>query len=75
MRGQFLSLREKDYIDAAKAAGAGDLRIIFRHMLPNSLGPIIVFATFTIGIAILPRGRSLVPRVRNPSLRRPRSGC
>ena len=47
--------------------GAGDLRIIFRHMLPNSLGPIIVFATLQIGIAILPRGRSLVPRVRNPA--------
>jgi ABC-type dipeptide/oligopeptide/nickel transport system permease subunit len=53
VRGQFLSLREKDYIDAARAAGAGDLRIMFRHMLPNCLGPIIVFATLTIGLAIL----------------------
>jgi ABC-type dipeptide/oligopeptide/nickel transport system permease subunit len=53
VRGQFLSLREKEYVDAAKAAGAGDLRIIFRHMLPNSLGPIVVFATLTVGGAIL----------------------
>ena len=53
MRGQFLSLREKEYIDAAKAAGAGDLRIMFRHMLPNSMGPIVVFATLTFGGAIL----------------------
>jgi peptide/nickel transport system permease protein len=53
VRGQFLSLREKEYIDAAKAAGAGDLRIMLRHMLPNSVGPIAVFATLTLGVAIL----------------------
>src|SRR4026208_1847901 len=53
VRGQFLSLREKEYIDAAKAAGSGDLRIMFRHMLPNALGPIVVFATLTLGGAIL----------------------
>jgi len=53
VRGQFLSLREKEYIDAAKAAGAGDFRIMARHMLPNSLGPIIVFGTLTLGIAII----------------------
>ena len=52
VRGQFLSLREKEYVDAAKAAGAGDLRIMFRHMLPNSVGPIVVFATLTLGVAI-----------------------
>jgi peptide/nickel transport system permease protein len=53
VRAQFLSLREKDYIEAAKAAGAGDLRIMFRHMLPNSIGPIAVFATLTLGGVIL----------------------
>ena len=53
VRGQFLSLREKEYIDAAKAAGSGDLRIMLRHMLPNCLGPIVVFATLTLGGAIL----------------------
>ena len=53
VRGQFLSLREKEYVDAAKAAGAGDLRIMFRHMLPNSMGPIIVSGTLTLGLAII----------------------
>jgi ABC-type dipeptide/oligopeptide/nickel transport system permease subunit len=53
VRGSFLSLREKEYIEAAKAAGAGDLRIMLRHMLPNTVGPIVVSATLTIGTAIL----------------------
>lgn len=53
VRGVFLSLREKEYVEAARAAGAGDLRIMFRHMLPNSIGPIIVNATLTVGVAIL----------------------
>ena len=53
VRGQFLSLREKEYVDAAKAAGAGDMRIMFRHMLPNSMGPIIVSGTLTLGLAII----------------------
>jgi ABC-type dipeptide/oligopeptide/nickel transport system permease subunit len=53
VRGIFLSLREKEYVEAAKAAGAGDLRIMFRHMLPNTLGPIIVNGTLAIGTAIV----------------------
>lgn len=53
IRGNFLSLREKEYVEAAKASGASDMRIIFRHMLPNSLGPIIVNATLVIATAIL----------------------
>ncbi len=53
IRGSFLSLREKEYVEAAKAAGAGDFRIMFRHMLPNSLGPIVVNGTLTVGTAIL----------------------
>ena len=53
VRGSFLSLREKEYVEAAKAAGSGDLRIMFRHMLPNALGPIVVNATLTVGLAIL----------------------
>jgi ABC-type dipeptide/oligopeptide/nickel transport system permease subunit len=53
VRGIFLSLREKEYVEAAKAAGAGDFRIIFRHILPNSLGPIIVNMTLTTAGAIL----------------------
>jgi ABC-type dipeptide/oligopeptide/nickel transport system permease subunit len=53
VRGTFLSLREKEYVEAAKAAGAGDLRIMFRHMLPNAVGPITVNATLVVGVAIL----------------------
>jgi peptide/nickel transport system permease protein len=53
VRGIFLSLREKEYVEAAKAAGAGDSRIMFRHMLPNTLGPIIVNGTLAIGTAIV----------------------
>ncbi len=53
VRGVFLSLREKEYVEAAKASGAGDARIILRHMLPNALGPIIVNTTLIIAAAIL----------------------
>jgi ABC-type dipeptide/oligopeptide/nickel transport system permease subunit len=53
VRGQFLSLREKEYVEAAKAAGARDIRIMFRHMLPNTLGPIVVNGTLTLGAAVL----------------------
>jgi peptide/nickel transport system permease protein len=53
VRGTFLSLREKEYVEAAKAVGATDLRIIVRHMLPNSIGPIVVNATLVVASAIL----------------------
>jgi ABC-type dipeptide/oligopeptide/nickel transport system permease subunit len=53
VRGVFLSLREKEYVEAAKASGAGDFRIMFRHMLPNTLGPIIVNGTISVAAAIL----------------------
>jgi peptide/nickel transport system permease protein len=53
VRGSFLSLREKEYVEAAKAAGSGDLRIMFRHILPNTIGPILVAATLITGTAIL----------------------
>jgi ABC-type dipeptide/oligopeptide/nickel transport system permease subunit len=53
VRGVFLSLREKEYVEAAKASGAGDLRIMFRHMLPNTLGPVVVNGTLAVGTAIL----------------------
>jgi ABC-type dipeptide/oligopeptide/nickel transport system permease subunit len=53
VRGTFLSLREKEFVEAAKASGSGDFRIIIRHMLPNSLGPIIVSATLLVAGAIL----------------------
>jgi ABC-type dipeptide/oligopeptide/nickel transport system permease subunit len=53
VRGVFLSLREKEYVEAAKAAGAGDWRIMFRHILPNTLGPIIVNGTLAVAAAII----------------------
>jgi peptide/nickel transport system permease protein len=53
VRGIFLSLREKEYVEAARAAGSGDMRIMFRHMLPNTLGPVIVNGTLAVATAIL----------------------
>jgi oligopeptide transport system permease protein len=48
VRGQTLSVRRREFIEAAVASGAGTGRIIFRHVIPNVLGPVIVFATLTI---------------------------
>ena len=53
VRGEFLSLREKEFVEAARAMGAGARRIIFRHIMPNAVGTIIVAATLTIASAIL----------------------
>lgn len=53
VRGVFLSLREKEFVEAAKASGGSDLRIIVRHILPNCIGPIVVTLTLIIAAAIL----------------------
>ena len=53
VRGEVLRLREQEYVQAARALGAGPLRILLRHMLPNLAGPIIVCATLTVPVAIL----------------------
>ncbi len=53
MRGQALSLREREFVEAGRAAGAKPLKMLFGHILPNALGPIIVQATFGIPSAIL----------------------
>jgi peptide/nickel transport system permease protein len=53
IRGQVLSLREKEFVDAARSLGASDLRIIVRELLPNLTAPIIVFATTFLPTAIL----------------------
>ena len=53
VRSQVLSLREKEFVEAARALGARDRRIIFRHILPNVAGPIIVVVTLTVAAAIL----------------------
>ena len=53
IRGEFLSLREKEFVEAARALGAKPKRIIFRHILPNTVGVITVAATLAIASAIL----------------------
>lgn len=52
-RGEFIKLREQDYAAAARVVGCGPARIIFRHLLPNSLAPVMVSVTFGIAVAIL----------------------
>jgi oligopeptide transport system permease protein len=52
VRGQILSLKEQDYVIAAKTLGASNWRILFRHLIPNSLGPIIITMTLAIPEAI-----------------------
>lgn len=53
VRGQVLSVKEKEFVEAAKAAGASDRRIVLRHILPNCLGPIMVNATLAVAAAII----------------------
>ena len=53
VRASFLSLRQLEYVEAARALGYGQRRIMFRHILPNALQPIIVYGTIAIGAVIL----------------------
>lgn len=53
VRAQFLSLREQEFIDATRILGMSDMRIIFKHLLPNSLAPIIVLVTMEVPKAII----------------------
>lgn len=53
IRGSFLVLREQDFVLAARSIGAGSNRILFRHLMPNSLSPILVLSTIRLGTAIL----------------------
>jgi peptide/nickel transport system permease protein len=53
VRGQVLSLKEKEFIEAGRALGATNWRLISRHLIPNCIGPIIVAATFTVAAAII----------------------
>ena len=52
-RSSVLSTKNNDYIEAARALGASDLRIMTRHIIPNSLAPILVYATILVGVAIV----------------------
>jgi peptide/nickel transport system permease protein len=53
VRAQFFSLREKEFVEAARALGASRMRLVLRHILPNALGPVIVAATIDIAAAII----------------------
>jgi oligopeptide transport system permease protein len=53
VRGQIMSIKRMEYIEAARSLGLGKRRIIFRHMIPNVLGPIIVYTTLTIPAIML----------------------
>jgi len=53
VRGQVLSLKQKEFVEAAKSLGIARLQIIFRHLIPNTLGPVIVYLTLTVPSVIL----------------------
>ncbi|WP_371329189.1 ABC transporter permease [Roseomonas sp. TAS13] len=53
VRAQFFSLREKEFVDAARALGASRSRLVIRHILPNALGPVIVAGTIEVAAAII----------------------
>lgn len=53
VRAQFLSLKEKEFVEAAKLAGVGSFRIIFRHVIPNAMGPVIVLTSLRVASSIL----------------------
>jgi oligopeptide transport system permease protein len=53
VRGQVLSLKHQTFVEAARALGASDAAIIFRHIVPNTLGPVIVYTTLTVPAVIL----------------------
>ncbi|HZJ47779.1 MAG TPA: ABC transporter permease, partial [Acidimicrobiia bacterium] len=52
MRSSVLSIKEMDYVQAARAMGANDFRIMRKHILPNGIAPVIVYSTITVGITI-----------------------
>jgi oligopeptide transport system permease protein len=53
VRGQTIALRNKEFVEAARASGAKPIDIVFRHIVPNVLGPVVVFATLNIPVVIL----------------------
>jgi peptide/nickel transport system permease protein len=53
VRAQFFALREKEFVEAARALGASTSRVVVRHILPNALGPVIVAATIDVAAAII----------------------
>ena len=64
VRSLFLSIREREFVEAAKAVGVRDRRIIFRHILPNAFSPIVVAASLIVAGNIIARGVRQLPRLR-----------
>ena len=67
VRGQILSVKSMEFVEAARAQGASDLRIIFRHVLPNSMAPVYVAVAMAIGGAIATEAALSYPRHRHPA--------
>jgi peptide/nickel transport system permease protein len=53
IRGEVLSVKEEEYVEAAKNTGLGDLKILYKHVIPNAMAPVLVQATFHVATAIL----------------------
>lgn len=53
LRGDILQLKEREFVDGARALGAGNVQLIFRHILPNTLGPLLIIASLDIGSVVL----------------------
>ena len=66
VRAEFLALREREFVDAARVAGASNRRIIFKHILPNTVGTIVVSVTLLDGRRHPRRGGARLPRFRHP---------
>ena len=66
VRGQTLSLKQKEFVEAARAAGVGPLGIILRHIMPNVVGPVIVYVTLTDPGRDPGRELPVLPRPRRP---------
>ncbi len=69
VRAEFLALREREFVDAARVANASNLRIIFKHILPNTVGTIVVSTTLLMGAGLFDRGGTRLPRLRHQPTR------
>ena len=74
IRGQVLSLREKEFVEASRSLGASDNRILFKEILPNLVAPLIVYSTLLIPTNILFEAGALVPRRRDQAAARRAGG-
>ena len=73
MRGQVLALREAEYVEAARSIGAGNGRIVVRHILPNAIAPVLVYSFTSIGVVVVAMASLSYLGVGVPG-RRPRVG-